>query len=106
MGTITKSRVDLLAVPTNGQVFYRDDEIPGFAVRVTSSGQKSFVFEGRVRGRVRRVTIGKYPWLTVPLARKEAIRIKSEIAQGRDPLGQRTADRQVLTFGDLEEVYL
>lgn len=106
MGTITRGAVDRLVPPASGQTFFRDDEIPGFAVRVTAAGKKSFVFEGRVRGRVRRVTLGRYPWLTVPLARKEAMRIRTEIAQGHDPIGERAAERQILTFGDLEEVYV
>jgi integrase len=106
MGVVTKASVDLLIPPVCGQKFLRDDRITGLAVRVTAAGVKSFVFEGRVRGRVKRVTIGPYPYMTVALARQEALRIKTEIAQGRDPIRDRAAQRKVLTFGDLEEVYI
>src|SRR5713101_5516662 len=103
---ITKATADLLAAPADGQKFVRDDQTRGFALRITAAGAKSFVFEGRVRGRVKRVTIGRYPALSVALARIEALRIKSEIAQGGDPVHDRAAERKVITFGDLEKVYL
>src|SRR5580704_13541185 len=102
---ITKASVELLSAPVSGQKFLRDDRITGLAVRITAAGVKSFVFEGRVRGRVKRMTIGQYPYMTVALARQEAQRIKAENAQGRDPIRDRTSQRRVLTFGDLEEVY-
>jgi integrase len=103
---ITKAAADLLTAPARGQKFLRDDQTVGFALRITAAGVKSFVFEGRVRGRVKRATIGRYPALSVMLARSEALRIKSEIAQGRDPVKDRAAGRKVTTFGELEQVYL
>ncbi len=106
MGMITKTAVERLTPPAAGQKFLRDNELRGLAVRVTAAGVKSFVFEGRVRGRVKRMTIGQYPSITVALARKEALRIKSEVAQGRDPATARAVERKVVIFGDLEEIYV
>jgi hypothetical protein len=65
---ITKATVDLLTAPASGQKFLRDHRIKGPAVRITAAGVKSFVFEGRVRGRVRCMTIGQYPYMTVARA--------------------------------------
>lgn len=42
---ITKSYVDRLSTPETGQAFVRDIELKGFAVRITSSGAKSFILE-------------------------------------------------------------
>ena len=67
MTTITKSTVDQLAPPGSGQKFLRDNKLPGFALRIIASGAKSFVYEGRIHGRVRRITIGPYPALNVAL---------------------------------------
>ena len=43
---LNKKFVDEAALPVNkDQVFYRDSELKGFALRVTSSSSKSFVVE-------------------------------------------------------------
>ena len=42
---ITKSYVDKLSTPEIGQTFVRDSELKGFAVRITSTGSKSFILE-------------------------------------------------------------
>jgi hypothetical protein len=55
---LTKSRVDSLKAPASGQAFFRDAILKGFALRVTTSGAKSFVVEKRIEGRVKRITVG------------------------------------------------
>ena len=82
---ITKSHVDKLSTPETGQAFVRDTELKGFAVRVTSSGAKSFILEKRIDGKVKRLTLGRYPELTVEQARKEAHKLLGHIAMGRNP---------------------
>jgi integrase len=87
---LTKSVVDRLALPvpvppaTKAQAFYRDDSLRGFAVRVTSTGVKTFVVEKRVNGRVRRSNIGRYGPLTVEQARKQARTVLAKMANGID----------------------
>jgi len=82
---ITKSYVDKLSTPETGQAFVRDSELKGFAVRVTSTGAKSFILEKRIDGKVKRLTLGRYPELTVEQARKEAHKLLGHIAVGRNP---------------------
>ena len=84
MPRLTKQIVDETPFPSAGQVFVRDAELPGFALRVTK-GRKSFVLEKRIRGRMRRLTIGPYGPLTVDQARKLASTHVGTIAQGDDP---------------------
>jgi len=103
---LTQRVVDAAGPPASGQTFIRDTELNGFALRITQGGAKSFVWEGRVRGRPRRVTIGAYPALSVLLARKEAIKIRAAIAEGRDPTWEREAQRKEPTFGDLADAYI
>jgi integrase len=55
---------------------YTDDSIPHFAVRVTKAGAKSFVLTvGRER---QRITIGRYPIVTLAHAREKARKILAE----------------------------
>ena len=86
---ITKSFVDKLALPENGQVFYRDSELKGFVVRVTASGSSAFILEKRINRKLKRITLGRYPELTVEMARKEALKYLGEIATGIDPIAKR-----------------
>lgn len=83
---LNKTFVDKVVSPEKGQEFYRDDELKGFALRVTSSGAKSFILEKRVNGKVKRITLGRYPGLTVEQARKEAQKLSGKIATGIDPI--------------------
>jgi len=86
---ITKSFVDKLTLPESGQVFYRDSELKGFAVRVTTGGSKAFVLEKRINRKLKRITLGRYPEITVEMARKEALKYLGEIATGIDPIAKR-----------------
>jgi len=86
---ITKSYVDRLSTPETGQAFIRDTELKGFAVRITSSGAKSFILEKRIDGKVKRLTLGRYPELTVEQARKEAHKLLGHIATGRNPVTEK-----------------
>jgi integrase len=96
---ITKSYVDRLELPKTGQTFYRDSELKGFAVRVTAGGSKAFVLEKRINRKLKRITLGRYPEITVEMARKEAQKYLGEIATGIDPIAKRqqiAAERKTL----------
>jgi integrase len=105
MPRLTKQVIDETPFPSAGQVFVRDAELPGFALRVTQ-GHKSFILEKRIRGRMRRLTIGPYGPLTVDQARKLAATHVGAIAQGDDPAQVRQDRLHEPTFGDLTEQYL
>jgi hypothetical protein len=56
---LTKTFVDELQPLEKGQSFVWDGDIPGVAVRATSSGTKAWIVQMRVRGgKERRMTIG------------------------------------------------
>ena len=104
---LSKTKVDNLSTPTKGQVFYRDDILMGFAVRVTQSGVKSFVVEKRINRVVRRKTLGRYPELTVEQARKEAQKFLGKVATGIDPIAEkRDREAKGVTLGQAFEEYL
>ncbi|MBK9280943.1 MAG: tyrosine-type recombinase/integrase [Candidatus Obscuribacter sp.] len=59
MAKLTKEFVENeIHLTTSGQRFYRDDDVPGFAIRVTRKC-KSYILERRIAGASRRITIGK-----------------------------------------------
>lgn len=105
MRRLTKQVIDEIPFPLAGQVFVRDAELPGFALRVTK-GRKSFILEKRIRGRMRRLTIGPYGPLTVDQARRLASTHVGAIAQGDDPAQVRQDRLHEPTFGDLTDQYL
>jgi len=96
---ITKRFVDSIEIPkpnkngTTKQDFYRDSVMPGFGLRVTSGGAKSFIVEKRINGKVKRITLGRYGNLTVEQARGEAMKLLGEVATGRDPIGEKETER-------------
>jgi integrase len=108
MANITKALVERAKAkaPVAGQIFIRDDELTGFALRVTARGVRAFVWEGRVQGRVQRRTLGQYPALTVLQARKRALEIKTKVVNGEDPFAAGEDARRQMTFGELAQAYL
>lgn len=105
MPKLSKKIIDAATHPTEGQVFLRDAELRGFAVRITP-GSKTFILEKEIHGRVRRITVGRYGPMTVEQARKLAQKRIVEISEGRDPAQERQQRREAPTFGDLEQMYL
>lgn len=110
---INKSFVDTVSIPERNasggktQKFYRDDQIPGFALRVTSGGVKSFIVEKRINGKVKRMTLGRFGNLTVEQARTEAKRLTGDVAIGKDPVAEKKAKRaKTVTLQEAFDDYL
>lgn len=68
-----------------------DDELRGFALRVTETGSKVFLFQYRFAGRVRRLVLGPYGDLTPAQARKMAEEARGRVLAGYDPVGEKKA---------------
>ncbi|CCA91120.1 site-specific integrase [Novosphingobium sp. PP1Y] len=91
--------------PASGNRIIYDAKLPGFGLRVTAKGVRSFVLNYRVKGRERRITIGQYPTWKLLAARKQAEHLKRQIDLGIDPLDERISDRKAPTVRDLFERY-
>lgn len=102
---LTKKIIDAAKFPTSGQVFLRDDELRGFAIRITP-GAKAFILERSIHGRVRRLTLGRYGEITLDQAKDLAKKKIGEIADGKDPAEHRRTQRRSISFGELEQLYL
>jgi integrase len=86
---LIKTRVESAMVPSSGQVFYWDDELRGFGLRVSASGMRSYVAQGRVGTRTRRVTIGTHGRWTCEEARRQARELLRDMDLGIDPTEKR-----------------
>ena len=102
---LTEIRARKELAPARGQTMLWDTDVKGFALRVTPGGAKSFLLDYRVEGRQRRLTIGSFPDWSVQAARTAAKKLKQEVDGGRDPMGQRHADRVAPTLQDVWERY-
>ena len=80
MAKLTQQLVERATGPATGQRFLRDTRVAGLALRVTSGGAKAWVWEGRVRGRVRRITLGPYPALSLAQAREQGLGVAGAVA--------------------------
>ncbi|MCU7933222.1 MAG: integrase arm-type DNA-binding domain-containing protein [Candidatus Thiodiazotropha sp. (ex Codakia rugifera)] len=104
---LTKTAVEQAAIPAAGQVFYRDDQLKGFALRVTSGGAKSFVVEKRINRKVKRKTLGRFGELTAEQARKQAQKFLGQVASGEDPISEKKDQQtQTVTLSEAFELYL
>jgi hypothetical protein len=92
--------------PVTGQRFYRDDDIPGFARRVTRNS-KSYILEKRVDGANRRITIGKCSEMSLDSAKKQACIMLGNIAKGIDPkTGKRINTSNDITLQEVLQKFL
>lgn len=66
------------------KVFEKADR-DGLSVRVSAKGKITFQLRFRFAGKPQRCDIGTYPLIGLADARKEALRFKADLAQGRDP---------------------
>lgn len=107
MPKLTKEFIESeLQSPVAGQCFYRDDELRGFAIRVTKNS-RSFVLEKRVGGVNRRITIGKCNEMELDTAKTQAYIMLGEIAKGNDPkTGKRINTLKDITLREVLQKFL
>ena len=74
---LTDLQIKKLKAPEAGQKTYFDEGLPGFGLRVSQGGTKSFVVMYGKRRQLR--TIGRYPATSLAEARLEAKRIQVEV---------------------------
>ena len=107
-GKLTKARIDSITASTK-DVFLWDEQVPGYCLKVTPTGRKIFLLVYRIGGRgspVKRFKVGDYGTLTPDQARKEAIRLKGQIASGLDPAEAKLKQKSAILFGEFSKRYL
>ena len=74
---LTDLSIRKLGSPSSGQKTYYDDALPGFGIRISQGGTKSYVVMYGTKRRLK--TIGRYPDFKLADARREAKRIQSDL---------------------------
>jgi hypothetical protein len=103
----TEQAVAEARAPAAGRLDLWDEELPGFGLRVSDTGRKSWQVMYRVAGRKRRMMLGRYPALSLEIARDAAEDALREVAKGRDPAAERAAmTGGPLTFEAFAKAYI
>ncbi|MFD2251629.1 integrase [Pseudochelatococcus lubricantis] len=105
MAKLTKRIVDAADVREK-DYFIWDDELPGFGLRVFTSGKRSYLIQYRAAGRTRRFTIGLHGIWTAETARQEAKVQLGRVAKGENPSEERQLDHQAITVKELCALYV
>lgn len=103
----TKVAIDALPFPAKGKrAYYYDIKTRGLGISITSSGAKSFIVYRKVNGKPERITLGRYPDMSIEQARGRASAINAAIANGENPADKHRINRSEMTLEELRDEYL
>ncbi|PYQ00691.1 MAG: hypothetical protein DMF82_21375 [Acidobacteria bacterium] len=108
---LTARNIATLPGQSDRRVDYVDAILPGFTLRVSPSGSRTFAVRYFLNGKVQRYTIGPTPPLSLAVARDLARRVLADVTKGADPQREKVAARQkrtqgLMTLGSLCERFL
>ena len=103
----TKEFIDNIRLPEKGKrlVIY-DTNRPELALRVTQNGVKTFLVIKKHKGESIKVTIGRYPIMTISQARKQVLVELAKLAKGVNPNEERKKLREETTLEELFKEYM
>ena len=103
----TKTRIQAIPTPEAGKrVTYYDTKTPGLQLRVSATGIKTFSVYRRLKaGEPERVTLGRFPSMTVEQAQKQAAEVIAEIEGGANPAEAKRALREEPTLAEFFNEY-
>jgi integrase len=103
---LTDKAARAASAPAAGYHIIYDDEVTGFGLLVTGNGARSWVFRYRHNRRDRRYNIGAFPSWNANAARNRAVELTQLVDIGRDPHGEKDAERRASTVNELCDRYL
>jgi len=102
-----KKTLDSLKLPDkNKRHYFYDTKIKGLELMVTEQGTKSFKVYRKFNGKPVRVTLGKYPEMTIENARNEAQRVIADMIRGKNPNEEKKNIRNEITFGEMFKIFM
>lgn len=103
----TKKTIDSLKLPDkNKRHYFYDEKINGLELMVTDQGTKSFKVYRKFNGKPVRVTLGKYPEMTIENARKKAQLVITDMISGKNPNEEKKNIRSETTFGEMFKIFM
>lgn len=104
---INDTSIRSIKPPAAAAVDYFDDLTPGLSLRVTAEDVRTWtVFYRDQHARQKRQRLGRYPAVKLVDARELARNAQRRVAQGGDPVIEKRAAREALTFGELARTYI
>jgi Arm DNA-binding domain len=106
---LSQRMLETLALPAGKtEVILFDDDLPGFGIRIRSSGARTWIYQYKLGTRHRRLTLGNVGALALVQARKIAGELHAKDRLGRDPAGEKDEGRSraAETVGAVLESYL
>lgn len=100
MPRLTKRYVESLEPEAKERIVF-DETLPGFGVRILTSGRKTFIVQYRSGGRTRRVKLGRFGTVTADEARTRAREMLGAVAGGENPSENRRIERMAPTVAGL-----
>ncbi len=93
----TKKAIEAFPAPATGRAIAYDEggpqSVPGLILRVTAADARTFQVYKWMGGKPVRVTLGRYPDLTVEMARKQAKTAIAALATGHNPNEEKRTER-------------
>lgn len=103
---LTKTSVEKLPLPDSGQMLIWDDHAKGFGLRLTPGG-KTYIIQGRVNGKTRRVSLGRHGIITTEQARKKALQALAALGDGKDPITEKKKHQALsITLREVATAYI
>jgi integrase len=94
---LTQPAVERLKPPVAGRIEYFDNQLPGFGLRISNSGRKSWIAMYRVGGKLVRETIGTLALIpNVAEARDRARESLQKAQKGINPVAERQKANEAL----------
>jgi hypothetical protein len=86
---LTDRTVRALKPPSTGRLDVWDEDYPGFGLRISAEGRRTWILMYRMGKKLRRLTLGRFPTLGLAAAREKATDALREVGKGQDPASGR-----------------
>lgn len=103
----TKAALVALSVPAAGRAYHYDLKTPGLLLAITAAGCRTFQVYRKIAGRPVRVTLGRFPPMTVEQARRLGQAALARMVEGINPNAERRERRaRAITLSEVLNDYL